>query len=134
MKIHNWVNTALIVVVFIVGLVGGNQSSPVSSILGGTTNFDTLDVSDGYQVDGTSVINGSGAAVFSADSGFGTTSPSDLLHVEDSSATTTLLISSGGSAVGGQIILEDHDGAGCSEIVILNGTVASKTVACPTGI
>lgn len=34
--------------------------SPSSLKLGGTTNYDTLDVSDGYYVDGSVVINGSG--------------------------------------------------------------------------
>lgn len=66
--------------------------------------------------------------------GFGTTTPRDLAHVESSSATSTLIISSGGSAVGGRLILEDHDGAGCSEIAVLNGAVVVKTVTCPTGI
>jgi len=66
--------------------------------------------------------------------GFGTTTPSDLLHVENSSATSTLIISSGASAVGGRIILEDHDGDGCSEIAILDGNVAAKTVTCPANI
>jgi hypothetical protein len=38
-----------------IGLVGGNSAK-----LGGTTNFDTLDVSDGYKVDGRTVISSSG--------------------------------------------------------------------------
>lgn len=38
-------------------LVGGNQSVKV----GGTTNYDTLDVTDGYYVDGSPIIDGSGA-------------------------------------------------------------------------
>lgn len=58
-KIHEWVNTALIVVVAILVLVGGNSSAN----LGGTTNFDLLDTTDGYAVDGTTVINGSGVFV-----------------------------------------------------------------------
>ena len=52
-KINKWlpaINTVAIVLI----LVGGNNQ------YGGTTNYDTLDVSDGYQVDGTTVIDGSG--------------------------------------------------------------------------
>jgi hypothetical protein len=41
----------------VVGLFGDNKQSN----LGGATNFDIVDVTDGYYVDGSSVINGSGA-------------------------------------------------------------------------
>ena len=55
-------NTIIILVLaaifggFIGGLVGGNQSAR----LGGDTNYDSVDVTDGYKVDGTTVIDGSG--------------------------------------------------------------------------
>jgi len=66
--------------------------------------------------------------------GVGTTTPLDLFQVENSSATTTVIVSSGASAKGGRIIIEDADGAGCSELTTIDGTVAAKTVTCPTGI
>lgn len=66
--------------------------------------------------------------------GVGTTTPLDLLHVENQSATTTAVISTGAADKGGRIILEDHDGAGCTEVVALNGVLTAKTVTCPTGI
>jgi len=114
-----------------------------AGMLGGTTNFDLLDTTDGYAVDGTTVIDGSGnldapvtssTGSFTGDVGIGTTSPSELLHVEDASATSTAAISSGAASVGGRLILEDHDGAGCTETVALNGTLTSKSVTCPAGI
>lgn len=63
--------------------------------------------------------------------GVSTSSPDDLVHIEDGSATTTLLISSGGSSVGGEIVFEDHDGAGCTSVAYLNGAAVLKTVTCP---
>ena len=73
--------------------------------------------------------------------GVGTTSPAQGFHLEQealagSVATTTLTISSASTspAVGGQIIVEDTDGAGCTAIYALNGTVIGETVTCPTGI
>lgn len=66
--------------------------------------------------------------------GVGTTTPLDLLMVENQTATTTIVVSTGAAAKGGRIILEDHDGAGCTEVVALNGVLTAKTVTCPTGI
>jgi hypothetical protein len=45
----------LAVILGVVGLFGDNKQSD----LGGTTNFDAIDVTDGYYVDGTAVISGS---------------------------------------------------------------------------
>jgi hypothetical protein len=47
---------AIALVLGVVGLFGDNKQSD----LGGATNFDIVDVTDGYYVDGSSVINGSG--------------------------------------------------------------------------
>lgn len=66
--------------------------------------------------------------------GVGTTTPLDLLHVENQSATTTVVISTKAASKGGRIILEDIDGAGCTEVSALNGTLTAITVTCPTGI
>ena len=48
------------------------------------------------------------------------------------SATSTAYIYSTTASIGGQIILEDADGAGCTGITALNGTLTSVTVTCPT--
>gem|GEM_PF-3325778 len=152
-----------------IGIIGvaiySNVFKAIEGSLGGTTNFDTVDTSDGYKVDGTTVIDGSGnvdapitstTGTFSSTLtvtatttvgtsdlvvqtdldriGVGTTTPLDLFQVENSSATTTVIVSSGASAKGGRIIIEDADGAGCSELTTINGSVAAKTVTCPTGI
>lgn len=58
-KFHNWINTGLIVLVAILLLVGNQPGQ------GGVTNYDTLDTTDGYKVDGTTVIDGDGNIVAS---------------------------------------------------------------------
>ena len=63
--------------------------------------------------------------------GIGTTDPDTPLHVYDASATTTLYIESGGAGLGGRIIMEDSDGAGCSQLTVLNGVISSEVIACP---
>jgi len=60
--------------------------------------------------------------------------PLALLHIESAAASSTVAISSGASGKGGSIIIEDTDGAGCSEISVLNGTLTTASVTCPTGI
>jgi uncharacterized protein YpuA (DUF1002 family) len=124
---HNWINSALLVAVIVLVLVSGNFANQTT--LGGST-------SDSWSVGGDLSVNTSDLFVDVSTSrvGIGTTTPLDITHVENQTATSTLIISTGASAKGGRIILEDHDGAGCSEIAILNGTVAAKTVACPAGI
>lgn len=138
----------IFIVALIASLIGGFavvMLSPNSGNApqGGITNYDQIDAADGFSVDNTIVIDGTGnvdapitstTGTFTGNVGFSTTTPLDIGHFENQSATSTLIISSGGTAVGGRIILEDHDGAGCSEIAILNGTIAAKTVTCPTGI
>ena len=47
--------SVILAVVISLALVGNNQPN-----LKGTTNYDDIDVSDGYAVDGTTVIDGSG--------------------------------------------------------------------------
>lgn len=56
-KIHEWVNTILIIIVGALVLVGGNDQSVA---LGGITNFDQVDAADGFSVDGTTIISGAG--------------------------------------------------------------------------
>lgn len=47
------------------------------------------------------------------------------------SATSTMYSYSGAANVGGSVILEDTDAAGCTAISALNGTVSGVTVTCP---
>ena len=63
--------------------------------------------------------------------GIGTTSPDTNLHINDASTTTDLYIESGGAGLGGRIILEDTDGAGCTAITTLNGVLTAAIIACP---
>lgn len=146
----------LIVLVFS-GLVGNQSDGPAVGASG--TRFpngisvDSTSPSAG-QIRGTTFTS-TGAATFASgivtgdltvdsttlyvdstnnDVGIGTTSPQTFVHFEEgnSVATSTLFINSASTtATGARIILEDTDGAGCSEITILNGTVVSKTVTCP---
>lgn len=64
----------------------------------------------------------------------GTTTPLDLFMVENQTATTTAVFSTGAAAKGARFILEDIDGAGCTEVSALNGVLTAKIVTCPTGI
>lgn len=66
--------------------------------------------------------------------GVGTSTPRELAHIEDQVATSTMVISTKAAAKGGRIILEDVDGAGCTEVTALNGVLSAKTVTCPVGI
>lgn len=49
-------------------------------------------------------------------------------------ATSSVYIYSTAASKGGSIILEDSDGAGCTEVMALNGTLSAITVTCPTEI
>ncbi len=51
--------------------------------------------------------------------------------VYNETASGTIYINSGLSGVGGELILEDEDGAGCSAISVLDGVVSAGTVTCP---
>jgi hypothetical protein len=54
-----------------------------------------------------------------------------LFKVYKNTATSTAYIYSGSAGLGGRLILEDVDGAGCTEISALNGTLIGATKACP---
>ena len=69
-KINKWLPAINTVAIIVLILVGGNNQ------YGGTTNYDDIDVSDGYAVDGTTVIDGSGnvdAAITSSTGTFSST-------------------------------------------------------------
>jgi len=122
-------------------IVGLLLSTMFSSPLGGVYNNVTNDFSEGISVDGTVVIDGSGnidapitstTGTFSSTLGVtGITSLTDTLNVTEATGTSTITVKATAASTGGRIILEDSDGAGCSEIYILNGTVISATVTCP---
>lgn len=62
--------------------------------------------------------------------GVGTQAPSAKLHLHHPSATVTLYLDSGASGKGGRIVMEDRDGAGCTELTTLNGVLSTAVVPC----
>ncbi len=56
-KLSSYLTLGISVVILVLSLLS-IPGSP--AVFGGTTNFDAMDVTDGYYVDGTQVINGSG--------------------------------------------------------------------------
>lgn len=62
-KIHEWINTILIVGVLLVALVGGQSTSfgGANCNGGNCTDYDAVNVSEGYYVDDTEIIDGSGS-------------------------------------------------------------------------
>ncbi|OIO06983.1 hypothetical protein COX67_05355 [Candidatus Falkowbacteria bacterium CG_4_10_14_0_2_um_filter_36_22] len=63
--------------------------------------------------------------------GIGTSTPATELEVHGAATSTVSVMSEGGALKGGRIILEDSDGAGCTEIYTLDGVITSAIVACP---
>jgi len=63
--------------------------------------------------------------------GIATSSPSENLDIYNDTATSTGYIYSGGSELGGEIVLEDTDGAGCSKQYTLDGLLYIDTITCP---
>jgi len=62
--------------------------------------------------------------------GIATSSPSHPLDIGDGSATGTAVIR-GGASVGGELILKDSDGDGCTMITVNNGNIQAGDVTCP---
>ena len=112
-------------------IVGLLLSTMFSSPLGGVYNNVTNDFSEGISVDGTTIIDGSGNVSAATLSASGAVSLTDTLGVTEATGTSTITVKATAASTGGRIILEDSDGAGCSEIYILNGTVISAIVTCP---
>lgn len=103
------------------GLWTGTGSSNiglyVSSVTGGTSNYDAI-------------FNGGGNV------GFGTTTPNNNLQVNTTAATTTISAtvvngSTRSTTKGGKIILQDTSGGTCTEITTQAGVMSSKAVTCP---
>lgn len=106
----------------------GNIDAPITSTTG--TFSSTLGVTGASTFTGDVTMATSTATNALS---IGTTTPLAIFHIESTTASSTELITSGGAG-GGRIILEDSDGAGCSEISILDGTIITETITCPTGI
>lgn len=95
------------------------------------TSSMTMDPNTGAVTIGEVVINAvaDGDLIVQGDVGIGTTTPAENFVVT-SIATTTIFVATATSS-GGNIILTDSDGAGCSEIYILDGTIISAAITCP---
>ena len=95
------------------------------------TSSMAMNMDTGAVTIGEIVINAvaDGDLIVQGDVGIGTTTPAENIVVT-STATTTVFVESTGSS-GGNIILQDSDGAGCSEIYILDGTIVSASITCP---
>lgn len=76
-------------------------------------------------------LDGRDTTVSSGSIGIGTAAPAALLHVNSPTATSTVYVSSDGAGLGGRIILEDIDAAGCTEVTALNGVLTAQIVTCP---
>lgn len=62
--------------------------------------------------------------------GIGEATPTAELHITGTT-TPSLFIESLTASDGGSVILEDTDGAGCTEITVLDGVISGATVTCP---
>lgn len=76
-------------------------------------------------------INNVLTAKGSGNLGVGTGTPATKLDIYHPTATSTHYIYSGGAGLGGRVVMEDSDGAGCTEITTINGTLNVQTITCP---
>lgn len=100
--------------------------------VGTTTPIFTLDVGGDFRV---GEQGNSNVLFVDASNGrvaVGTTTPASRVHIYEPNATSTAFINSGGAGLGGEIILEDTDGTGCTSIAALNGVLDVQSVACPS--
>ena len=115
--------------------------------LGGTTNYDALDVTDGYSVDGTTVIDGDGNVDASITSDTGTFSTSlavgsngttfnqyrcdtatwDPDSVSSSTAPATLDISNTGASLGDPVIASFDSATSTSQWMVYGKVTGSGT-------
>jgi len=119
--------------------VGGNATTTAA---GAISTESTLTVgaaatlSSTLGVTGVTTLTGTTTVGTAARFAVGTTtaiSGAGLL-VEDQVGTTTAAFSAAAASKGARLILEDHDGAGCTEVVALNGVLTAKIATCPAGI
>lgn len=97
----------------------------------GTVNSGTAGQVAYYAANGTTVSGTSTVFILNEKVGIGTSTPAALLQVHNNTATSTVYVTSGGATLGGRIIIEDTDGAGCTELSTLNGVGTFAIVACP---
>lgn len=126
-KILSYSTPILLVVILLLQIFGGGNQS-----LGGTTNYDQLDVTDGYYVDGTARIDGSGIGQFvtvnatnhlasSTNIGTDTTATSTITHNLRWTATST---------TGFGIVLRNASGT-CNLVTLNNSmNLATTSVSC----
>ena len=107
--------TIILAVAISMALVGINQSEPVG-IATGPQFRGTVSFIDGFETGSRQelIVDRTGA-----------------LTINERTGTTTAYFKAVASGKGGRLILEDSDGAGCSELYALNGTLTTATVTCP---
>ena len=66
---------------------------------------------------------------FAGSVGIGETTPAAPIEINATASSTIQVLSSQASR-GGRLILEDYDGAGCTEIYTLNGVITGRIVTC----
>lgn len=74
-------------------------------------------------------VDGTAPNYFAGYLGLGESAPASALEIQDT-GTTTIQVMSSTASRGGRIILEDSDGAGCTELTTLNGVPTYKIVTC----
>lgn len=121
--------------------ISADSTSPSSGQVRGTTFTSTGAATlASASVTGTLGVTGqlTSSGVFSVASStpasnYGVVMETATTTIASTAATSTILyLQSYTSGAGGQVILEDSDGAGCSAISILDGTISSYTLTCPT--
>lgn len=117
----------------------GNYNIAIGMQAGDNITTGSSNIIIGYQVNAPSATADNqlniGDAIYgnlsTGNIGIGTTTPATKLEVHAATGTTTVSVISEAASTGSRIILEDSDGAGCTEIYALDGILISATVACP---
>lgn len=127
-KILSYITFGIAAIVLMITLFGGGKTQ-----LGGTTNFDALDVTDGYMVDGTNRIDGSGVGQFATLNATTLLASSTNLGTNTAATSTvTHLLRFTASSTAG-IVMPIANGAGTTCIrIFLNSSsnIATSSVSC----
>lgn len=94
-----------------------------------TTATSTVAGGINLQTNGTASVN---VGTTSGKYKFTVSGDSMIASPSGQAASSTIYIFSTAASKGGSIIMEDSDGAGCSELSVLNGVIKVDTVTCPT--
>lgn len=129
-KILQYVTLAISVIALLVSFYAVGLKSP----LGGDTNFDSVDVTDGYKVDGTTVISGSGTLTIGSGGttiskylcGTATWNPTAVTSSSLSYTTTTVTVT--GAAVGDVVIVSLGTSTSSESLVLTGQVSAASTV------